>query len=106
LGLNSEPASSFAVDGLNGEFPNILTGLSEEPDLAERGLLPDPWEENLDGRNRPFEVTRLSLLSDEPDKLIWLGSILLSDLDRNERFIWLIFFILIYLRIFLILKLL
>jgi hypothetical protein len=67
LGLNSEPASSLAVDGLMGEFPKILIGLSEEPDLDERGLFPDPCEENLDGRNRPFEVTRLSLLSDDPD---------------------------------------
>ncbi len=68
MGLNREPASSFPVDGVRGELPKILTGLSEEPDLAESGLWPDPCEENREGRRRPFEVTRLSLLSDEPDK--------------------------------------
>ena len=68
MGLKSDPASSFPDDGLRGEFPRILTGLSVEPDLDDKGLEPDPGEVNRDGRKRPFEVRRLSLLSeDDPD---------------------------------------
>ena len=94
MGLKSELASSFPDVGLVGEFPRILIGLSVEPDLADKGL--EPGEVIRDGRKRPFEVRRLSLLSE----VDWfgLGSIALSDFDRNDRFIWLIFFILIVTR--------
>ena len=79
-----------------GEFPRMLTGLSDEPDLVDNGFEPDPGEVNRDGRKRPFEVRRLSLLSeDDPCTRFELGSIVLSDFDLKDLFIWLIFFILI-----------
>ena len=95
MGLKSEPESSFPEVGLIGEFPRMLIGLSVEPDLLDKGLGPDPGDVNRDGRSRPFEVRRLSLLSDDdPCKRFELGSIVLSDFDLKDLFIWLIFFIL------------
>ena len=95
MGLKSEPESSFPEVGLIGEFPRMLTGLSVEPVLLDKGLEADPGDVNRDGRSRPFEVRRLSLLSDDdPCKRFELGSIVLSDFDLKDLFIWLIFFIL------------
>ena len=66
FGLNNEPTSSFPVAEPKGEFPKILTGLSVEPDLAANGFGFDVLEEKRDGRKKPLEARRLSLLS-EPE---------------------------------------
>ena len=58
----------------------------------------DDCEVKRDGRIRPFEESRLSLLlSEDAVILLWPESLLGSGFERNDRLNWFTFFILVLL---------